>query len=268
MYTVIGASDPGWLVTGLPLYKDGRYTAQPSSAMYTVIGASEPRRLANEGPLFMYGRSTTQYSNTLVDANDTGRHAKGGSFSYGASGRRRNPDSHDDFVVTISTKSDTAPFEQDEDSSDVEIIETTPRRRPPTRSRPLFQQFQHQIDVPSQFGIPIVEVDVDVRQWHICRTSNRGSSLACFAATPGRSAPRALCKTKIRVSSLDRQGVGVVAPTFIGRSSFMAVERDYRFWFCPNGNCHRGPVASTCRLKTPPVPDVFPVQKGTGLTSD
>ncbi|KAL3697134.1 hypothetical protein R1sor_011210 [Riccia sorocarpa] len=72
-----------------------------------------------------------------------------------------SPTAHGASVVTISTESDTAPFEQAEDSSNVEIIESMPRRRPPTRSRLVFQQFQHQIDVPSQFGIPIVEVDVD-----------------------------------------------------------------------------------------------------------
>ncbi|KAL3678724.1 hypothetical protein R1sor_021680 [Riccia sorocarpa] len=87
-------------------------------------------------------------------------------------------------------------------------------------------------------------------------------------ATPGRSAPRALCKTKLRVAGYNRTEVGVVAPMFIGKSVYRMVERDYRFWFCPNGKCHRGPSGPQCKTQMPPVPTVIPVQIGTGLTQD
>ncbi|KAL3690850.1 hypothetical protein R1sor_004501 [Riccia sorocarpa] len=165
----------------------------------------------------------------------------------------------DSAVVLISS----------DESSDVEIVQIAPRRRPPTRGSPVTQNLPYiRHTGPSQYGIPIVEVHADVRQWHICRTSNNGASPACFAATPGRSAPRALCKTKLRVAGYNRMGVGVVAPSFIGKLVYMTVERDYRFWFCPNGICHRGPGDRQCKTQMSPVPNVIPVQIGTGLTQD
>ncbi|KAL3684784.1 hypothetical protein R1sor_002806 [Riccia sorocarpa] len=165
----------------------------------------------------------------------------------------------DSVVVTISS----------DESSDVEIIEFAPRRRPPTRRSPINQnQPYRRHSGPSQFGIPIVEVHADVRQWHICRTSYKGAGPTCFAATPGRSAPRALCKTKIRVVGYTRPGVGVVAPSFIGKSVYMSVERDYRFWFCPNEICHPCPCGPQYKTQMPPMPNVIPVQIGTGLTQD
>ncbi|KAL3698856.1 hypothetical protein R1sor_012932 [Riccia sorocarpa] len=126
--------------------------------------------------------------------------------------------------------------------SDIEVL----RIRPPTRSVP-FIPHQPLPPGPTQYGLPIIEVHVDVRQWHICRTATKGAGPACFAATPGRAAPRAMCKTKLRVSGFQRLGVGVVAPTFIGKTAYMNIEQDYRFWFCPNGRCHRGPGAPQCR---------------------
>ncbi|KAL3693050.1 hypothetical protein R1sor_006701 [Riccia sorocarpa] len=118
-------------------------------------------------------------------------------------------------VVTISSDSQSASL-----SSDVEIIGTATRRRPPTRSSPMNQNqhIRHTTD-PSQYGY-------------------------------------------------NRHGVGVVTPTFIGKSVYMAVERDYRFWFCPNGKCHRGPGAPQCKSQMPPVSTVIPLQIETGLTQD
>ncbi|KAL3692231.1 hypothetical protein R1sor_005882 [Riccia sorocarpa] len=168
----------------------------------------------------------------------------------------------------VSLSSDSVSLAVDDDS-DVEIIDTTPRRRPPTRSQTRrFVVRDEAFRGPTQYGLPIVEVDVDVRQWHICRTSTNGSGPACFAATPCRSAPRALCKTKIRVAGYSRLGVGLVAPSFVGKSTYMTVQRDYRYWFCPNGKCHRGHGASQCKTQMPLVPMCLPVRKGTGLTQD
>ncbi|KAL3691294.1 hypothetical protein R1sor_004945 [Riccia sorocarpa] len=205
-------------------------------------------------------------------------------------------------VLTVSSDSQSASL-QDASSSDVEVVDVVSRRRPPTRLSPQYNPrapgpshrgvpvedvqtpgpthhqvpgaTQHRDPVvevqepgPLQYGVPIVEVHVDVRQWHICRTTYRGAGPACFAATPGRRAPRALCKTKLRVSGFPRQGVGIVSPSFIGKSVYMSVERDYRFWFCPNGKCHRDPGAPQCKNQMPHVPSVFPMQIGTGLTQE
>ncbi|KAL3695462.1 hypothetical protein R1sor_009538 [Riccia sorocarpa] len=166
MYTVIGASDPSWLVTGLPFYKDGRCTAQYSHATYTLVGASDPSWLVIGLPPYKNGREPADVAGpdrpeprrTLkksipVNNNGSGLHdgvnSKRPEIPAAPVENPNSPTAHGASVVTISTESDTAPFEQAEDSSDVEIIESTPRRRPPTRSRPVFQQFQHQIDVPS-----------------------------------------------------------------------------------------------------------------------
>ncbi|KAL3702249.1 hypothetical protein R1sor_020271 [Riccia sorocarpa] len=168
-----------------------------------------------------------------------------------ASGSRH----HEPAVVLISS------------DSDIEVLDFAQRIRPPTRSVPFIpHQPLHQ--GTTQYGLLILEVHADVRQWHICRTSNRGAGPACFAATPRRAAPRAMCKTKLRVSGFQRLGVGFVAPTFIGKTSYMNVKRYYRFWFCPNGRCHRGPDAPQCRTQMPHVPTVIPVFIGTSLTQD
>ncbi|KAL3701004.1 hypothetical protein R1sor_019026 [Riccia sorocarpa] len=226
-YTVFGASDPRRHANGLRLYKEGKYTVRQASAMKEGIPIDiHPQCTPSSVPATPAGMPKGSRSQMMegiphnpihptdpadVAGNSTAdppEHRQTLETNFAAvydDGFYQRPEipnvpvanpngstAHAASVVTISTESDTAPFEPPDDS-DVEIIESTPRRRPPTRSCPLFQQFQDQIDVPSQFDIPVVEVDVDVRQWHICRTSNRGSSPACFAAMPGRSAPRALC---------------------------------------------------------------------------
>ncbi|KAL3686486.1 hypothetical protein R1sor_009060 [Riccia sorocarpa] len=88
---------------------------------------------------------------------------------------------------------------EDVSSSDVEILESTPRRRPPTRGCPLFRENHPTIaPIPKQFGIDIVESDVDEKVWHLSRTKYAGAGPACFTDNPGRLATRSLCKTKIR----------------------------------------------------------------------
>ncbi|KAL3675112.1 hypothetical protein R1sor_025060 [Riccia sorocarpa] len=72
--------------------------------------------------------------------------------------------------------------------SDIEIIEITSRRRPPTRAYPAYRQAVLDDNRPKQFGIVIVEVDADVTKWCLSRTSYTGAGPACYAATPGRSA--------------------------------------------------------------------------------
>ncbi|KAL3676854.1 hypothetical protein R1sor_026802 [Riccia sorocarpa] len=120
-------------------------------------------------------------------------------------------------VLTLSSDSPSATAEllNDASSSDVEIIDTTPRRRPPTRASPNFGHVRN-VRVPTQYGMLVSETDVDVHTWHISRTTYNGAGPACSAATPCRHAPRALCKTKIRSASYHRRGVGVVSPTFVG----------------------------------------------------
>ncbi|KAL3686305.1 hypothetical protein R1sor_008879 [Riccia sorocarpa] len=116
-------------------------------------------------------------------------------------------------------------------SSDVVIIERTPRRRPPTRAYPIFRVETDNDNRAKQFGIPVDEVDADVTKWHLSRTSKMGAGPPCYAATPGRSAPRSHCKTKIRHVGISRRGVGVVAPSFLGKQTYLAMERQYRFGF-------------------------------------
>ncbi|KAL3700394.1 hypothetical protein R1sor_018416 [Riccia sorocarpa] len=166
-------------------------------------------------------------------------------------------------VHTVS--SDTSDKALSDTSSDVEIIESTPRQRPPTRARPVFQQ---PLLGPVQYGIQVTEREVNINSWHLSRSTTSGAGPACFGATPGRSSPRALCKTKIRHAGLVRHGVGVVVPSFMGKHKYMAVERDYWFWFCPNGRCHKGPGANSCKTQMPMVPDIMPVQRGTHLTQE
>ncbi|KAL3676454.1 hypothetical protein R1sor_026402 [Riccia sorocarpa] len=129
-------------------------------------------------------------------------------------------------------------------SSDVVIIERTPRRRPPTRAYPTFRVETDNDNRAKQFGIPVDEVDADVTKWHLSRTSIMG------AGPPSR------------------RGVGVVAPSFMGKQTYLAMERQYRFWFCPNGVCHRRPGANACRTQMPRVLEIFPVQRETNLTQE
>ncbi|KAL3683469.1 hypothetical protein R1sor_001491 [Riccia sorocarpa] len=173
---------------------------------------------------------------------------------------------HDQTAHPVHTiSSDTYDKALSDTSSEVEIIESTPRQRPPTRARPVFQQ---PLLGPVQYGIQVTEREVNMNNWHMSRTTTTGSRPACFTATPGRSTPCALCKTKIRHAGLVRHGVGVVAPSFIGKHKYMAIERDYRYWFCPNGRCHKGPRANSCKTQMPMVPDIMPVQRGTHLTQE
>ncbi|KAL3683885.1 hypothetical protein R1sor_001907 [Riccia sorocarpa] len=113
------------------------------------------------------------------------------------------------------------------------------RRRPPTRANPSFRN----ADVPQLVTIRL-------------------------ASTPGRNAPQALCKTKIRLVGYVRSGTGVVAPTFVGKTTYTTGERDYRFWFSPNKMCHIRPGAPQCREQMPFFPEIVPVKRGTGLTQE
>ncbi|KAL3679504.1 hypothetical protein R1sor_022460 [Riccia sorocarpa] len=153
-------------------------------------------------------------------------------------------------------------------SDDVQIIDTTARRRPPTRAYPRNRQAANTQGRPTQFGKAVQEAEVDVTKWHLARTSYTGAGPACYAATPGRSAPRALCKTKIRHAGFDRRGVGVVAPSFVGKRKYLSIEREYRFWFCPNGRCYLGRGANVCNNQMPPVADIISVQRGTNMTQE
>ncbi|KAL3702573.1 hypothetical protein R1sor_020595 [Riccia sorocarpa] len=87
-------------------------------------------------------------------------------------------------------------------------------------------------------------------------------------STPGRHSPRAACKIKLRSSGLLREGKGVVASCFLGSTKYGGVERPYRFWFCPNNTCHRGPVVTACRSQVPPLPLILPVLRSTNLNHD
>ncbi|KAL3691552.1 hypothetical protein R1sor_005203 [Riccia sorocarpa] len=175
---------------------------------------------------------------------------------------------HSSEVLTISSDSPSPIREHDDaSSSDVEILETTPRRRPPTRATPNFGPVPY-IRGPTQYGLPISETDVDVHHWHISRTKYRGAGPACSAATPGRHAPRALCKKKIRTAGYPCHGVGVVSPTFVGTSTFLGIQRPCRFWFCPNGKCHKGPGGPNCRSQMIHSPAIFPIARGTRLVQE
>ncbi|KAL3700038.1 hypothetical protein R1sor_018060 [Riccia sorocarpa] len=138
--------------------------------------------------------------------------------------------------VTISSdsKSHEAAGGDEADSSDVEILDSTPRNRPPTRRNPTVREVRTRLTDThanatmtgsTQFGMPVVESDVDEHKWHVSRISNRGAGPVCSAETPGRQAPRALCKTKLKSSSLQRRGIGVVGLCFVGTSTFMAIQQ-------------------------------------------
>ncbi|KAL3694365.1 hypothetical protein R1sor_008016 [Riccia sorocarpa] len=147
-------------------------------------------------------------------------------------------------ILTISSDSKSAEATGCDEvtSSDVEILDSTPRNRPPTRRNPTVREVHTgptethtnaTITGPTQFGMGVVESDVDEHKGHISRTSYRGAGPVCSAATPGRQAPRALCKTKLRSSGFQRRGLGVIGLTFMGTSTFMAIQRTCQFWFCP-----------------------------------
>lgn len=162
-----------------------------------------------------------------------------------------------DDTVTLSSSSD-----------DVQIIE--PFRRPETRSQsgipePCPQQQQH-VNIPAarprQFYVQ--EVVVQVRSWHLRRSTNRGTGPTCNGSLRNTPASRDLCKNRIHAVGLsDRRGVvGIM----IGGERLAGLNQwPARLWFCPNNHCHVsrgnrgiGPL--------PPPPSVLPVVVGTNLS--
>jgi hypothetical protein len=99
-------------------------------------------------------------------------------------------------AVTLSSSSD-----------DVEILE--PVRRPATRSQATMpDSIPHAENVQHRPLYAITEVPIQVRSWHLRRSTNRGAGPTCNGSLKNTSASRDLCKNRINaVGFPDRRGV-------------------------------------------------------------
>ncbi|KAL3700186.1 hypothetical protein R1sor_018208 [Riccia sorocarpa] len=268
-------NDTSPLSWNLPHLQSGRYAVygvckkpddfvQPAS---NIGSAKRVRNIANgltqpvlnepESKSVKRKETTTSPTNNRASGNS-------GAEDHAARGKRKasegvstaspiyvSADSHSDSDVRIpvhpvsvpdsSMESQDVVYELDENPDDLVFYDTAIR----------------------QFGVEILESEVNDTLWHIARTS--GTSPACRARFRGGDRPsRPLCGAYVA-----RQASGKFpAPTFRQpneqcRQTRFATDR---FWFCLNDVCAFGKLVQFLDGRKPQIPKVWPVARGTNLS--
>ena len=168
-------------------------------------------------------------------------------------------------VPLPSSKSSSAFVTLSSSSDDTEIVE--PVHRPATRSQGGLQlPLQHDQRPLRPPHFTVTEAAVNIRSWHLRRTSNKGAGPSCNGSLRNTHAARDLCKNHIHgVGFYDRRGVvGIM----VGgeRHSGLNVWPG-RLWFCPNTHCYQS-KGNRSIGPLPPAPPQLPVAVGTNLSQE